>query len=447
MKNHVRWLHDQLPSWETQGVVTPLQADRIRQLYPAPAKSLPWAMLIFSGIGAVIIGFGVILLFAYNWQAIPKMGKLGLIFGAIVGVHGSGWWLSRRDDWRRQLGEALSVLGTMLFGAGIWLVAQIYHIDEHYPNGFLLWSLGALAMAWATPSVAHGLLAALLLAIWGGCEALGFDRAVHWGPLLLAGAVGGLAVRVRSTLLLGVALAGLNFLLVVNAVESHHTLAFPTAIHTAVLLVGLAILVEDGRRFPESAAVLNFFGWTGFLVVTYLLTFHPMVKHALGWFDSISTSRFDWLRSAYGWGPFVLMGAVWAWVAGRARLTRDWTSARGERWLLPMTAVLCQTLAVGLPVIQPGLVEANEVLLAAIFNLIFLAIAVMWMVRGCREGEIRTVVLGSTLLVALMTARFFDLLESLALRGVFFLAVGGVLFAEGFFYRRARERAGQEATR
>ncbi len=39
----------------------------------------------------------------------------------------------------------------MFYGAGIWLVAQIYNIDEHYPNGFLFWALGALAMAWAMP--------------------------------------------------------------------------------------------------------------------------------------------------------------------------------------------------------------------------------------------------------------------------------------------------------
>ena len=40
------------------------------------------------------------------------------------------------------------MLGTLFFGAGIWLVAQIYHIDEHFPNGFLIWGLGALALAW-----------------------------------------------------------------------------------------------------------------------------------------------------------------------------------------------------------------------------------------------------------------------------------------------------------
>jgi len=146
--HHVRWLHEQLPVWVTKGLVSPTQADAIGQLYPQPKAELPRGMIIFSGLGAVVIGLGVILLLAYNWQTIPKFGKLGLVFGALVTAHAAGLRLFQRTDWRKQLGEALSLLGTMLFGAGIWLVAQVYHINEHYPNGFLLWAAGAVALAW-----------------------------------------------------------------------------------------------------------------------------------------------------------------------------------------------------------------------------------------------------------------------------------------------------------
>jgi hypothetical protein len=45
------------------------------------------------------------------------------------------------------------------------------------------------------------------------------------------------------------------------------------------------------------------------------------------------------------------------------------------------------------------------------------------------------------LLVALISARYFDLFESLAIRGLIFLLVGGLLFAEGILFRRARRLA------
>jgi uncharacterized integral membrane protein len=71
---------------------------------------------------------------------------------------------------------------------------------------------------------------------------------------------------------------------------------------------------------------------------------------------------------------------------------------------------------------------------------VFLAVAAAWMGRGCREGQLRPTILGSLLLVALVAARYFDLFESLAVRGFVFLAVGGLLIAEGFLFRRTRQR-------
>jgi hypothetical protein len=44
------------------------------------------------------------------------------------------------------------------------------------------------------------------------------------------------------------------------------------------------------------------------------------------------------------------------------------------------------------------------------------------------------------MLVALTTARYFDLFDSLAARGLVFLVVGGGLFATGLQYSRSRKR-------
>jgi len=53
---------------------------------------------------------------------------------------------------------------------------------------------------------------------------------------------------------------------------------------------------------------------------------------------------------------------------------------------------------------------------------------------------------GSLLLAAVVLARFFDLFESLAVRGLIFVVLGAVLLAEGFYYRKLRRAsAGEEA--
>jgi hypothetical protein len=105
-----------------------------------------------------------------------------------------------------------------------------------------------------------------------------------------------------------------------------------------------------------------------------------------------------------------------------------------EIWLLPLSAGLAQMLAV-LDLAGAGWGSAG------LFGLVFLAVAVMWMARGCREGALPQMLIGSLMLVALTLARYFDLFDSLAARGLAFIVVGGMLFAEGFFYRRTRRAA------
>jgi len=444
MNTHNRWLRAQLPGWVEQGVISPAQADTLRGLHPEPKAALPWGMILFFGVGAVVIGLGIILLFAYNWHAIPKFGKLGLIFGALIAAQASGLRLFRLEDWRRQLGEALTVVGIMFFGAGIWLVAQVYHIEEHYPDGFLYWGLGALALAWVMPSVVQGLVAVVVLSIYGCSETFGFNTAIHWAPVLLAVGGGGLAWQQRSRLLLAVTLAGFYLVLLSNCGLRHGNLAVPVALNVSVLLVALGWFARRGSCFSVSAGVLDFFGWGGFLVVVYLLSFGSQASDDLSWPARLAEGNLGWWLAFYGWLPFALALAAWAVVARetwRAKLPLGQGGC--ERWLLPLVAVLAQFLAFAMPSVRDAELFGPWSV-AGIFNLVLLAVAAAWMAEGSRAGELKPTVQGSLLLVALVLARYFDLFESLAARGLAFLVVGGVLFAEGFFYRKARLRAAEK---
>jgi hypothetical protein len=72
------------------------------------------------------------------------------------------------------------------------------------------------------------------------------------------------------------------------------------------------------------------------------------------------------------------------------------------------------------------------------FNLLFLTLALAWMVRGCQRGMLVPTTLGSLMFAALALARYFDLFESLLTRGIVFVLVGALIFTEGLLYMRAR---------
>ena len=325
MSKQARWLQEELKAWVADRLVSSEQAERIRLRYAESKTGAPWSTIIFAGLGASVFGLGVILLFAYNWQAIPKAGKLGVIFLSILASHATGLWLFARRDGRRSLGEALTILGTMLYGAGIWLVAQIYHIDEHFPNGFLLWAVGALVLAWAMPSIAQGILAAVLLCIWACSETWKFDHTLHVAPWIILLGVGGLSWQLRSRTLLVFVLIGWNLVFLATAGSMTGKLVLPLWLNLAAAF--LAIGMHAGRRqwFPTSEPVWRFFGWFGFLLSLYLLTFAGMVRDGLGWAASVGQHNPTTVL-IYAWSAFAL--ALLAWLPLATALL-----GRGEtRW-------------------------------------------------------------------------------------------------------------------
>lgn len=427
MSKHTRWLATEIERWTADKIITAEQAGRIRALYAEPAGTLSWGLLVFFGLGAVVIGLGVILLFAYNWDEIPRLGKVGLIVAATAAAHLGGLRQRAAGGWRGPLGEALSLLGTMGFGAGIWLVAQAYHIDEHFPNGFLIWAIGATAMAWTLDSVPQAIVGAILFAIWGGAEAWRYDAPVDASSLLIAAAIGPLVWRLRSALLFAVVLASLYWLILVNA--GHYGgqgAVFANAIGLSVLLLGARRVLGVSEWSQRSAATMTFFGWVGFMVCAFVLTFKGAGHVAL---EFNVHAGAVYAAVIYRWLLVLPAAAIWGWL-----LVQWLRGARGlvpfEEWLCPIGLVYAQALS-----LMP---HVDGFLISTAFNLICLAIAAAWMVRGCREGRLKSLVVGSLVLACVLFARYFDLFDSLALRGLAFLVFGAALFFEGFYYRKLR---------
>jgi len=434
MQKHTRWLLAEIERWKAEGVVSAEQAGRLRQRYEAPASGPPWGLIIFATAGAIVIGLGVILLFAYNWEAIPKFGKLALVFAAIIAAHATGIRQLARDGWQPKLGEALTALGTMFYGAGIWLVAQVYNIDEHYPNGFLFWALGALAMAWAIRSTANGLLAVVLLAIWGCSETFSFHAPEYASVFLIAAGLVPLAWKQRSVVLLAAALLAVQFLIAVNMASwggAPH--AFTASLALGVFLVAAGRLTTAARiDFAGGAAVMTFLGFTAFLTCGYILSFGEAADDLLDL--SRRHGQAHLTASLFTWSLFAAAMAGWAWMANRAFVKRE-IEIKREEWLLPVVLLQSFTFA---------LLGARDwaLLIAWSFNLVLLGFAAMWMWRGCHESRLRPTVLGSLLLGAVVLARYFDLFQSLASRGLAFIVLGVIFVVEAMYYRKVRRETG-----
>jgi len=170
-----------LARWQSAGWVNEAGATAIRADLAA-RKSTFGAAGIFAILGAVLFGFAVISFVAANWNAMGKLARLLLLLAALWGCYGGAAYLfARRLD---VFAHAAVLGGIAVFGAGIALIAQMYHMDAHPPDGLLAWALGALLAAVLVRSNAALGAAFVLLAAWTYLER-GLGSGPHWAFLAL----------------------------------------------------------------------------------------------------------------------------------------------------------------------------------------------------------------------------------------------------------------------
>jgi len=418
------WMRSEIAQWLREGLISDEQAERLLARYPDTPAVEPgdgnWGKAIFAAIGALLIGAGVILVFAYNWSAMSRYSKLSVILGALLLAHLAGWIWRRRDQGSR-LGESLHVLGTMLFGAGIWLIAQIYHIDAHYPDGFWLWGLGALAMAWALPSVLHGLLATALLLVWTVMESADFGRAVLWGGALIAVAILPLAYRLRSPSLLSLALLVLPAALGLDIWRLEDSALYLSVALLAASYLLLAPWLSQGP-WPLSGNVCYRTGLLYWVLILFVGSFISDLEQ-LG-FDGGSAAVYVAVLSLLCLGALLLR-----LFSPRSR------PSTGLAWL-EVGVVTLPLLAIALSV----LVEATDPLLQLVCNVAILAISLALIYSGTESVKGQRVVVGCGILTALAIARFGDLFTSLLSRAGVFLLLGAALFVVGLRFSRQQTR-------
>jgi uncharacterized membrane protein len=166
------WVSREAVDWVREGLVSEAQAEAIRRRYRehgAPSRRNRVVQTLAT-IGAVVAGLGVVLFFAANWDGIPRPVRVLMLLALVIGSYAGGFVLRERGR-NQYVGAALLLLGGLAFGASLFLVGQMYHVQAHDPLAFLVLALGAGATAWIARSEALATLAILSGGAWAVFEA------------------------------------------------------------------------------------------------------------------------------------------------------------------------------------------------------------------------------------------------------------------------------------
>lgn len=421
MAKNAAWLLAELPELERAGVVDAATAARLRAHYADAPERSP-VLGVSAILGALLVGLGVILLVAHNWDAWGHGTRLFVTALPLAAAQLACWWtLARRADsrvWR----EGAAVFSALAFAAALALVGQIFQFGGDLDRYLLSCALIALPLVYA--------LDASLLAVLVGGGFLGWVLSQNNGarePLLVLLAYASLlphAVMVyrreprslRSVMLIGWLVPLLFVALTVSVLEVH-SLAALWVSSCALLL----ILLDDalGGRGSVVRRPLRAYGELGWALVALAATFPEFWNQRLGGWFVLTSNGALWHAGVVPW--LVLMVDV-ALVA-RAVLQRRWLLAA---MALPVAVIVFAQLwpLAPLPV-------------ALLFNAYVLAMGVALISSGVQERALRVISSGLTLIAVLVLLRFFGSEWPFVIRGVAFVSVGlGFLAAHAWLRRK-----------
>lgn len=426
-KKHRKWLDMQLPQWLELGLIDKAQADSITRHYLQQADA-GLGRAVFSALAALMFGLGIILFFAYNWQEMHRFLKIFIILASIIAANLGALWFTSSGRSNHAASEGLAMLGSVLFGAAIWLFSQIYHIDEHMPNGILLWALGVLFMGWARLSFIQCVAAIGLLGAWGSMEIFSYHYTLHYSPWVVLIGAGGLAWVLRSPVLLFFSVSMFYFLWTASLLRPLGEGLIYLILSISLCLIAIGMLLDriQNEKYFILREALLLPGFAVYLCVVFAMTFSN--THHVKSFDTSFQSIFFWgALAASLFFPCLIFAPVKNWL-------RAVETDHLHAGLLLITAFLFFTVG-------PGWWNLSYGVLAGTMNLIFIGHCLLFISHGSQIQRAWEVAAGCILFTALIFARYTDLFESLLSRSLVFLILGASLFVVGNFYTRHKKEA------
>jgi uncharacterized membrane protein len=142
------------------GVITEETANRIQDYYrqKKSGNSQNRLVIAFSILGAILVGLGIILILAHNWDEFSRPVKTFLAFlPLLIGQAVCIFTLVRKGKSTAWM-EGSSVFLFFAVGACISLVSQIYHIPGDISSFILTWMLLSLPLVYIMKSSVTSML-------------------------------------------------------------------------------------------------------------------------------------------------------------------------------------------------------------------------------------------------------------------------------------------------
>jgi hypothetical protein len=402
---------------------------------PAPSWELNSTTLL-AVLGALCLGVGAIMLVAANWQRIPATVKVVLVLCSVASAYLGAYEAGLRNDRAPVTGYALVLLGSLLYAAGIALVAQVYHLNDHFPLGFLAWAVGVLPVAYVARSPLLLNAVVVVLGVWTLSEQASEARSLTWLAMVMP-----LQLRLVNPLFPfmvgGASYAGLRALgtwgtawsagffvwMWLMAVPVKKTFSVSIQLTVTFGLLLMALSLWRSRHTSED------FGNSG-----YVLTLGGSFVYS---FSGIADELCEGIAAQHtelGWAAVMVAWLLHLTCAGAWYVLMMGAKEEADRWVSKIgfgTALASAAIWLLWPL--------GKYPVSLGFNVLFVAVCLGGLRAGVFEGEPSKVTRFQWLLLAWVGSRWFEWFGSMGNAGLSLMIGGGFLIGVGFMIETWRK--------
>ena len=139
-----RWLQAELIDADVAEAIQRWEDSQLKQSKHSSVRHLAVPIRLSILLGSLLLAAGLLLFVSAHWDQMPPLWRVSLLLFIVIALHAGGAWFAERFQ---LLALGLHAVGTVAFGAGVFLCAQIFHLDVlwSFRWGLLLWSFGAAA--------------------------------------------------------------------------------------------------------------------------------------------------------------------------------------------------------------------------------------------------------------------------------------------------------------
>jgi uncharacterized membrane protein len=420
----------ELPDLIQAQIITEDTAQRIKDYYEQrPEQSANRLFIVFGILGSLLVGMGIVLIIAHNWDTLSKIAKLAVGFLPLVIAQAiCGYVLFKKPD-ERSWREGAAVFLFFAIAISISIVSQVYNIEGDLGGFLFIWMCLALPVAYVLRSSVASLLFIVGIT-WYACE-VGYFNYSNSNSL--------------SFWILLLLILPFYYFEFIRKNLKNNFFYFHSWLLVLSLTICLGLFIEQGEEIIVIAYMSLF---SAFVLMSQLKVFETgrvlsnayLVVGSLGIISLLLSLSFDWywseidngsMSAIFGHSETIVSIALIFICTGlllHLLKAKNWNDLNSKSYAFIVFFIV---FFVG---------QWFPAVAQLLINILVLILAIHTIREGAQRNHLGILNYGLLIITALITCRFFDTDFSFVLRGLLFIAIGIGFFSANYYMIKKRKQ-------